>query len=169
MLVIASTADAVTKMPHRCKDKTAPRLCAIHFHHHRVNVMRHKMNLHPIRYHWIAERHPARRGRILRYWVHVHKRTIKRLKHYHPTSYAGLLCIHHYEGAWNAYNSSGPYYGGLQMDAPFMQRWGSDMLSKYGGRDARYWSPDDQLTVGARAVAHIGYGPWPSTRLMCGL
>lgn len=164
-----STADAVTKVPHRCTSKPAPRLCSIHFHRHRTNVMRSKMNLHPIPYHWIAEKYPARRGRVLTYWVGVHKRTVTRLKNYHPSNYAGLLCIHGYEGSWTAYNSSGPYYGGLQMDSSFMQHWGSDMLSKYGGRDARSWSPQDQLIVGARAVAHIGYSPWPTTARMCHL
>lgn len=130
--------------------------------------MRHKMNLHSIPYHWKAEAHPALRARILTYWVHVHKRTVERLKNYHPSNYTGLLCIHRYEGAWNAYNPAG-YYGGLQMDWSFMRHWGNDMLAKHGGRDARYWTPLEQLIVGERAVQHIGYSPWPNTRLMCGL
>src|SRR5206468_4246874 len=33
-----------------------------------------------------------------------------------------LLCIHSYEGAWNAYNPAG-FYGGLQMDSTFMQTY----------------------------------------------
>jgi len=37
------------------------------------------------------------------------------------------------------------------------------------GRDARYWSPADQLAVASRAVAHIGFGSWPNTAAMCGL
>ena len=79
-----------------------------------------------------------------------------------------LLCIHHYEGGWTAYNAAG-YFGGFQMDAGFMERWGADKLRKYGGRDARYWSPADQLAVASRAVAHIGFGSWPNTAAMCGL
>jgi hypothetical protein len=79
-----------------------------------------------------------------------------------------LMCIHHYEGSWSAYNPAG-YYGGFQMDASFMQHWGADKLRKYHGRDARYWSPADQLAVASRAVAHIGYSPWPNTGAMCGL
>ena len=80
-----------------------------------------------------------------------------------------LRCIHSYEGSWSAYNSAGPYYGGFQMNAGFMQRWGADKLHKYGGRDARYWSPRDQMAVASRAVAHIGYWSWPNTAAMCGL
>ena len=80
-----------------------------------------------------------------------------------------LLCIHHYEGAWNAYNGAGPYYGGFQMDAGFMYRWGYDKLRKYDGADARYWSARDQMAVASRAARHIGFGSWPNTAAMCGL
>jgi hypothetical protein len=55
------------------------------------------------------------------------------------------------------------------MDASFMQHWGADKLHKYHGRDARYWSVADQLAVASRAVAHIGYSPWPNTGAMCGV
>ena len=34
--------------------------------------------------------------------------------------YQVLGCIHQHEGAWNAYNGAGPYYGGLQMSPTFM-------------------------------------------------
>jgi hypothetical protein len=80
-----------------------------------------------------------------------------------------LICIHRYEGAWNAYNPAGPYYGGLQMDTSFMQTYGPDKLYRYGGRDARYWSRDDQLAVGIRAVRERGFTPWPNTARACGL
>jgi hypothetical protein len=80
-----------------------------------------------------------------------------------------LRCIHHYEGAWNAYNAAGPYYGGFQMDAGFMARWGADKLHKYGGHDARYWSARDQMAVASRAARHIGFGSWPNTAAMCGV
>jgi hypothetical protein len=96
----------------------------------------------------------------------------RRGRHYHAVirrRFPKLLCIHHYEGSWAAYNPAGPYYGGFQMDAGFMERWGADELHKYGGRDARYWSPADQLAVASRAVAHIGFGSWPATAAICGL
>jgi hypothetical protein len=82
--------------------------------------------------------------------------------------FPNLMCIHHHEGSWSAYNPAG-YYGGFQMDFSFMRHWGADKLRKYHGRDARYWSPADQLAVASRAVAHIGYSPWPNTGAMCGL
>ena len=80
----------------------------------------------------------------------------------------GLMCIHSYEGAWNAYNPAG-YYGGLQMDWSFMRTYGYDKLVKYGGRDARYWSINDQLAVAIRAIRTRGYTPWSTTASMCGL
>jgi hypothetical protein len=79
------------------------------------------------------------------------------------------MCVHHYEGSWTAYNPAGPYFGGFQMNSGFMTRWGSDMLRKYGGRDARSWSPADQLHVAWRAEQSIGWGPWPNTARACGL
>jgi hypothetical protein len=82
--------------------------------------------------------------------------------------FPALLCIHHYEGSWVAYSPAG-YYGGFQMSLTFMRHWGADKLAKYGGRDARYWSAADQMAVASRAVAHLGYSPWPNTAAICGL
>jgi hypothetical protein len=82
--------------------------------------------------------------------------------------FPALLCIHHYEGSWVAYSPAG-YYGGFQMSLTFMRHWGADKLAKYGGRDARYWSAADQLAVASRAVAHLGYSPWPNTAAAGGL
>jgi hypothetical protein len=84
----------------------------------------------------------------------------------------GLICIHHYEGAWNS-NTGNGYYGGLQMDYGFMATYGSEFLRKYGTADR--WSPWVQLTVARRAVTGYngygprGFGPWPNTRRMCGI
>jgi hypothetical protein len=82
--------------------------------------------------------------------------------------FPALMCIHRLEGSWVAYSSAG-YYGGFQMSATFMRHWGPDKLAKYGGRDARFWSPGDQLAVASRAVAHLGFSPWPNTASACGL
>ena len=176
MLVITSTTQAhVTKIPRRCTSKIAPRLCAIHWHRHRTNVMRHKMNLRPIPYHWIAEKHPGRRDRIMRYWMRVQAHASKRLRNYHPPvpqgsysspKYTGLICIHTHEGAWNA-NTGNGYYGGLQMDSSFQQTYGPEFYRRYG--TANNWPVIDQLIAGYRAVQSRGYGPWPNTARMCGL
>jgi hypothetical protein len=78
------------------------------------------------------------------------------------------ICIHNHEGAWNA-NTGNGYYGGLQMDITFMEAYGSDMISKYGGY-AHTWSPRDQIIVAERAYdSGRGFGPWPNTRRMCGI
>ncbi len=106
---------------------------------------------------------------FLRYVAHRLKQRDHRYRAIRRDLFPKLLCIHHYEGAWNAYNPAGPYYGGFQMDAAFMQRWGADKLSKYGGADARAWSARDQMAVAARAARHIGFGSWPNTAAMCGL
>jgi hypothetical protein len=103
---------------------------------------------------------------------HVAHTLRKRNRHYRALRrrlFPKLRCIHHYEGAWNAYNAAGPYYGGFQMDSAFMQRWGADKLRKYGGADARSWSARDQMAVASRAARHIGFGSWPHTAAICGL
>lgn len=83
---------------------------------------------------------------------------------------AGLRCIHHYEGAWNAVSDSSPTYrGGLQMDRAFERAYGSDVLAAHAGRDAGSWSPHDQLMVAMRAYHSVGYTPWPNTAAACGL
>ena len=61
------------------------------------------------------------------------------------------------------------YYGGLQMDWSFMRTYGPDKLARYGGRDARYWAPADQLAVAMRAVRTRGYYPWPNSARACGI
>ena len=45
-----------------------------------------------------------------------------------------FLCIHHYEGSWTA-NTGNGYYGGLQMDRGFMQRYGADFIGRWGTAD----------------------------------
>lgn len=77
------------------------------------------------------------------------------------------ICIHEHEGPWNA---RGFYEGGLQMDRPFSHTYGADMYVKYGGDGPYAWSPRDQIIVAIRAYdSGRGFGPWPNTRLMCGV
>lgn len=176
MLAAATSARAVTRIPPTCADRLAPRLCAIHYHHGRVNVLRRRIGLRPIKYEWLAERHPARRARILTYWVAMHKHTSRRyaswLRHQSATPwsqawYSDALCVHSHEGTWNAYNPAGPYYGGMQMDANFESTYGPEFVARYG--DARHWPPHDQLLASYRAWRLHGWEPWPNTAAMCGL
>lgn len=83
---------------------------------------------------------------------------------------AGLLtpdwaCIHHYEGAWNDPNA--PYWGGLQMDIPFMRTYNPRAYAHYGTAD--HWPVRDQVIAAKRAKVSRGYTPWPNTARYCGL
>jgi hypothetical protein len=78
-----------------------------------------------------------------------------------------FLCIHRYEGAWNA-NTGNGYYGGLQMDVSFQRRYGSDFALRWGTADN--WPAWAQLETAVRAYhAGRGFWPWPNTARVCGL
>jgi hypothetical protein len=78
-----------------------------------------------------------------------------------------LVCIHHYEGAWNA-NTGNGYYGGLQMDLGFQARYGADFLRLWGTADK--WPVWAQLQAAGRAYqSGRGFYPWPNTARACGL
>jgi Transglycosylase-like domain len=76
------------------------------------------------------------------------------------------ICIHNYEGDWNA-NTGNGYYGGLQMDYDFMQAYGGEFLQRWGTADN--WPVWAQVTAANRAKYSYGYSPWPNTARMCGL
>ena len=79
-----------------------------------------------------------------------------------------FMCIHRYEGAWNAIDPSGTYYGGLQMDLDFQRLYGADFLRLYGTADK--WPPSAQLAVALRAYrSGRGFWPWPTAARLCGL
>lgn len=81
--------------------------------------------------------------------------------------YTGFLCIHHYEGAWNA-NTGNGYYGGLQMDRRFQSLYGSDFVARWGTADN--WPTWAQLLASVRAYrSGRGFYPWPNTARACGL
>jgi hypothetical protein len=73
----------------------------------------------------------------------------------------GLLCIHRYEGAWNA-NTGNGFYGGLQF---MLSTWRS-----VGGRGYPHQaSVSEQLWRGRILYRRSGWAPWPVTSRMCGL
>jgi len=84
---------------------------------------------------------------------------------HHPPLLSGWLCIHHYEGAWN--DEGGPYWGGLQMDIPFQETYGSWLFRTKGTADR--WTPIEQIWVAVHAWRSRGFSPWPSTARACGL
>jgi hypothetical protein len=80
---------------------------------------------------------------------------------------ASFMCIHRYEGAWNA-NTGNGYYGGLQMDLTFQGIYGADFLRRWGTADT--WPPWAQLEAAVRAYqSGRGFYPWPNTARACGL
>jgi hypothetical protein len=80
---------------------------------------------------------------------------------------ASFLCIHHYEGAWNA-NTGNGYYGGLQMDLAFQGRYGGDFVRRWGTADN--WPAWAQMQTAVRAYqSGRGFYPWPNTARACGL
>lgn len=175
-ILFASEAQArVTRVPARCSSQPATRLCAIHFHRARANHYRAKLGLRRIPYHWIAERHPARRDRILTYWVraqaHAHHRWVNRPRAPWSASwYAAAMCVHSKEGAWDS-NTGNGYYGGMQFDSG---SWLANGGGAYASR-ADLASPFEQLLVAyhywdAGATGPGGsWGPWPNTAAACGV
>jgi Transglycosylase-like domain/Bacterial Ig domain len=83
-----------------------------------------------------------------------------------PPHWRQFLCIHRYEGAWNASTGNG-YYGGLQMNMDFQRAYGPELLARKG--TANNWTPLEQIWVAERAVPGRGFNPWPQTARMCGL
>lgn len=82
-----------------------------------------------------------------------------------PPNLSAWLCIHRYEGSWT--DAGAPYWGGLQMNLSFQQRYGNWLLRHRGTAD--HWSPLEQIWVAVRAWRVRGYAPWPNTARYCGL
>ena len=79
---------------------------------------------------------------------------------------AAWLCIHRYEGSWTDPNP--PYYGGLQMDVGFQQRYAPALFRLKGTAD--HWTPLEQMWAAERAHrSGRGFYPWPNTARYCGL
>jgi len=76
------------------------------------------------------------------------------------------LCVHHYEGAWNAPSGIGPdVSGGMQIGH-------AEWLEFGGGRwayQAYLTSPRRQLIVAYRYWLVAGWNPWLTTASACGL
>jgi hypothetical protein len=107
---------------------------------------------------------PVELAKRVHAWQGVAKRTWVRAKH--PPHAAAWRCLQRYEGSW--VDSGAPYYGGLQMDLSFQQRYGAYLLRKKG--TANHWTPLEQMWVAERALrAGRGFYPWPNTARVCGL
>jgi hypothetical protein len=115
-------------------------------------------------------RKTVRRARaLLRYHENQLAAASQRIRQLTFPSYleSAFLCIHHYEGAWNA-NTGNGYYGGLQMDTSFQSSYGREFVAQWGTADN--WPVWAQLEAAKRAyMSGRGFGPWPNTALACGL
>jgi hypothetical protein len=102
---------------------------------------------------------------LLRLWQRRARAT--RLRAQHPPHGSAFRCIHRYEGPWTAATGNG-YYGGLQMDIAFQQRYGRHLLRRKG--TANHWTPLEQIWVAERAHrSGRGFTPWPHTARYCGV
>ncbi len=100
----------------------------------------------------------------IRVWQGVAKQTWVRAKH--PPHASAWRCLQRYEGSW--VDAGAPYYGGLQMDLSFQQRYGGYLLRRKG--TANHWTPLEQMWVAERALRDgRGFYPWPNTARVCGL
>jgi hypothetical protein len=121
-----------------------------------------------------ASAHARSKGATLRLWQRrLASATSQVLAHGYarpavPAYLQGaFLCIHRYEGAWDA-NTGNGYYGGLQMDRPFQTRYGADYVRRWGTADN--WPSWAQLQAAVRAYrSGRGFYPWPNTARVCGL
>jgi hypothetical protein len=100
----------------------------------------------------------------LKQWKRVDNR--ERLTTQHPPHYAQFMCIHSHEGSWNDQRNP-KFDGGLQMDKTFQSSYAPWLVRLKG--PAYNWTPLEQIWAAERAFRTRGFGPWPNTRLMCGL
>jgi hypothetical protein len=129
---------------------------------------------HPTNSRSLASARPAHQTQLTLWGARAAAATLDVSRHVTRMTLAGppqltraFLCIHHYEGAWNAATGNG-YYGGLQMDPTFMRRYGSDFMRRYG--TANHWPAWAQVEASVRAYrAGRGFWPWPQTAAACGL
>jgi hypothetical protein len=101
----------------------------------------------------------------VRFWQRQRARV--RARAARPPHLHAWLCIHRYEGRWDA-NTGNGYHGGLQMDMSFQRTYGLRLLRWKGTADR--WTPLEQMWVAERAHrSGRGFHPWPNTARACGL
>jgi Transglycosylase-like domain len=102
-----------------------------------------------------------RRSAVAALVVSVHEPAIPARLH------DSLLCIHRFEGSWDA-NTGNGYYGGLQFDRAFQSQYGREFVNRFGTADN--WPVWAQLQAAVRAYeSGRGFTPWPNTARVCGL
>ena len=113
---------------------------------------------------WRPMRTTAGLRRALGGWRAEHRRALSLARR--PPHRREWLCIHRYEGPWDAHTGNG-YYGGLQMDISFQRKYGGRLLARKGTADR--WAPLEQMWIAERAHrSGRGFTPWPNTARYCG-
>ena len=168
--VSIASASTTSKSTTKVSPARKARLTALHKEIHRLQVVSVRRGLWLGRF--VTHGSGGRNSSDVKYLRWIHNGWIKRARAYRlaiakrAPVYQVLNCIHQHEGAWNAYNGAGPYFGGLQMSSTFMVHYGRAAVNRLG--DARHWPVGMQMAVGYRAVQQVGFSPWSTSAAACG-
>ena len=111
----------------------------------------------------LAQMSSGEARQTLRLWRRRAEAALRRAER--PPHLKAWLCIHRYEAAWT--DADAPYYGGLQMNLSFQERYGRRLLQQKGTAD--HWTPLEQMWTAEKALRSRGFRPWPNTARYCGL
>ncbi len=115
-----------------------------------------------------TSRSAAYREWVLRLWRQRAERARRQAQS--PPRLRKWLCIFRHERhpgqGWRT-NTGNGFYGGLQMNLPFQQRYGRWLLRRKG--TANRWTPIEQIWVAERGRRVQGWYAWPNTARYCGL
>jgi hypothetical protein len=79
---------------------------------------------------------------------------------------SGPSCVSSHEGAVSS-NTGNGYYGKWQADESFQYAYGREYVQRWGL--AHNWPAWAQDVMAYRGWQDRGWGPWPTTSVMCGL
>lgn len=126
-----------------------------------------------VRYHWGPDDPQVtarQRWRVAVRWYRRYRHALAQrpLAPAYPWSarwYDEAMCVHGGEGAWDAIDPSGTYFGGMQFD---IGTWLSNGGGQFASR-ADWASPVEQLIIAFHTWQARGWSPWPNTAAACGL
>jgi hypothetical protein len=79
---------------------------------------------------------------------------------------SGPSCVSSHEGAVTS-NTGNGYYGKWQADIDFQRAYGREFYERWG--TANNWPAWAQDVMARRGYEARGWGPWPTTSVICGL
>ena len=112
-----------------------------------------------------ASQNVQRLERLNRLW----KKRLQRARHqaHNPPRKWAWFCIHSHEAPTWSSSTNPKYDGGLQMDDDFQWTYGRKWRLLKG--PAYNWTKWEQIWAAVQAWYSRGFGPWPNTRLECGV